>query len=223
MPEIVEITVYRLDELSETAKAKARADYIADVLNNVIHWYQPVFDDFEQVCDILGITLETQEPPGPGSLSLSIWFTGFSTQGNGACFDGRWEDVPNTCSRIRDYAPKDERLHKIADTLASAQKQNANELYATTRHEGRYYHEHSMRIDVERANNVDLEHAERSKETVSEALRDLARWLYRSLEAMYEYESSDSVADEAILADDWKFTANGAFFTHMHGRTRSTR
>ena len=228
MPEIVETTVYRIDELSEKAKARAREEYIEDVLNNVMQWYEPVFDDFEQICDILGITLENQpakakEPARPSTLSLCIWFRGFSNQGDGACFDGRWEHVPHTCNRIRVYAPKDERLHKIADSLASAQKQNSNELYATTKQQGRYYHEHSMRIDVERANDVELEHTEGSEETVSEALRDLARWLYRSLEARYEYETSDSIADEAILANDWKFTANGAFFTHMHGMTRSTR
>ena len=55
MPEIVETTVYRIDELSEKAKARAREEYIEDVLNNVMQWYEPVFDDFEQICDIAAL------------------------------------------------------------------------------------------------------------------------------------------------------------------------
>ena len=225
MPQIIKTTVYTIDELSEKAKAKAREGYIVDVLNNVVQWYEADFHDFENICKILGITLDPEptrpkQPAGTSGASPCIWFTGFSSQGDGACFEGRWKHIPETCRGIRDYAPLDERLHEIAETLAAAQKQNGDELYATMTHHGMYYHERCMRIDIQRDSNDDSEPTDGSEETVSEALRDLARWLYRKLETTYEHETSDSVADEAILANDWMFTANGTFFTNLHSVTR---
>jgi hypothetical protein len=52
-----------------------------------------------------------------------------------------------------------------------------------------------------------------AEEAVTEALRDLARWLYRQLEREYEYLTSDAVVDEAILANEYTFTANGRRFS----------
>ena len=41
---------------------------------------------------------------------------------------------------------------------------------------------------------------------VSEALRDLAFWLYRQLENEYDQMTSDAAVDEAILINAYIFT-----------------
>ena len=51
-----------------------------------------------------------------------------------------------------------------------------------------------------------------AEEIVIEALRDLARWLYRQLEREYDYLTSDDVVDEAITANAYTFTAAGLRF-----------
>jgi len=51
-----------------------------------------------------------------------------------------------------------------------------------------------------------------AEEVVIEALRDLARWLYRQLEREYDYLSSDDVVDEAIIANGYTFTEAGQRF-----------
>ena len=51
-----------------------------------------------------------------------------------------------------------------------------------------------------------------AEDTVAELLRDLARWLYRQLEREYEYQTSDAVTDEAILANEYTFTGDGRRF-----------
>jgi len=51
-----------------------------------------------------------------------------------------------------------------------------------------------------------------AEETVIEALRDLARWLYRQLEREYDYLSSDEAVDETIIANDYTFTEPGRRF-----------
>jgi hypothetical protein len=51
-----------------------------------------------------------------------------------------------------------------------------------------------------------------AEEVVSEALRDLARWLYHRLEREYNYLQSDEMVDEAIIANAHTFTAAGERF-----------
>ncbi|GAN91698.1 chromosome partitioning nuclease protein ParB [Gluconobacter frateurii M-2] len=43
-------------------------------------------------------------------------------------------------------------------------------------------------------------------------LRDLARWLYRSLEKEWDYQSSDDAVEDAIRANEYTFTAGGDRF-----------
>lgn len=51
-----------------------------------------------------------------------------------------------------------------------------------------------------------------AEDTVIEALRDLARWLYRQLESEYNALTSDEMVDETIEANAYTFTASGRQF-----------
>ena len=59
MPEIIETIIYRLDELSGEAKEKARTWYREGAFDH--DWFEFVYDDFERICAILGVTLETRK------------------------------------------------------------------------------------------------------------------------------------------------------------------
>ena len=80
---------------------------------------------------------------------------------------------------------KDAELHRIADELQAAQKRNFYQLHSTIRQQGRYCHEHSMAIEVERHSPTWQPPTDGAEDTVIEAVRDLARWLYRQLEREY--------------------------------------
>jgi hypothetical protein len=45
-----------------------------------------------------------------------------------------------------------------------------------------------------------------------ESLRDLARWLYRQLEAEYDHLTSDEVVDDGIVINEYTFTDAGRRF-----------
>lgn len=92
------------------------------------------------------------------------------------------------------------------------QKRNFFQLHATIRQRGRYCHEHSMAIEVERDSPTWQPATDGAEDTVIEALRDLARWLYRQLEREYEYLTSDAAVDEAIAVNEWTFTEAGRRF-----------
>jgi hypothetical protein len=210
MPEIVETTVYRLDELDESAKQRARAWYREGALDH--DWHEFVFEDFEKVCEILGLHLKTSPVPlmGGGSRQKPrIYFRGFSSQGDGACFEAYYSYEKATGAKIREHAPIDAELHRIADELKAIQRRNFYQLRAEATHHDRYCHEYSMTIAVERDSPNYQDMTPDTDDIVIEALRDLARWLYRQLEREYEYQTSDAVIDEAITANEYTFTEAG--------------
>ena len=53
---------------------------------------------------------------------------------------------------------------------------------------------------------------EDAEEIVTEALRDLARWLYRQLEVEYDHLTSDEAIEEGIIVNEYTFTEAGRRF-----------
>ena len=210
MPDVIETTVYRLDELSEAAKDNARAWYREGGFD--YDWYDAVYEDFRRIADILGIRIKSRTVRLMGGgvrQEPCIWFTGFWSQGDGAAFEGHYSYRKGTAAEIRTYAPKDVELHRIADALHQAQRRNFYQLQADVRHHGNYYHAFTMDIDVTRESPVGQDMTEDAESIVTDLLRDLARWLYRQLEQEYDYLSSDAAIDEAVLANGDSFTENG--------------
>ena len=213
MPRTVETTVYELEELPDTAKEGARAWYRETCLDH--EWYDAVFEDFETICRILGVTLRTSPVRlfGGGTREKPhLFFRGFWSQGDGACFEGQLSHAKGARETIHAHAPKDEELHRIADELQAAQKRNFYQLTGSIRTRGNYCHEHSMAIEVERDSPTWQPMTDGAEDTVIEALRDLARWLYRQLQREYEYLTTDAVVDETIAINGWTFTAQGRRF-----------
>jgi hypothetical protein len=103
-------------------------------------------------------------------------------------------------------------LHGIADRLQAIQRRNFYQLAAEVSHRGRYYHEYSMSVDVTRDSPTWQPPTEDAEEIVTEALRDLARWLYRQLEAEYDHLTSDEAVEDGIIANQYTFTAGGRRF-----------
>ena len=213
MSEIIETTVYRLDELSDAAKDKARAWYREGGFD--YDWYDAVYEDFQRIAEILGIRFKTRTVHLMGGGSRQeprIWFRGFWSQGDGASFECHYSYQKSAAVEIRAYAPQDETLRSIADALQTIQRRNFYQLRAEASHRGHYYHEYCMAISVERDSPTWQDMTEDAEEIVIEALRDLARWLYRQLEREYDWLSSDEALDETIAANDYTFTSSGRRF-----------
>ena len=213
MPRIIETTVYTIDELSGAAKENARIWYRDQGLHD--EWYDFVYEDFETICRIIGITLATTPVRlyGGGTRDKpQVWFRGFASQGDGASFAGRYCHARGAAKSIRAHAPKDEELHRIADELQAVQRKNFFQIHASIRQQGRYCHEYSMAIEVERDSPTWQPMTDGAERAVIEALRDLARWLYRQLRSEYEHQTSDEAVDEIVSVNEWTFTADGSRF-----------
>ncbi|HAU7964580.1 antitoxin of toxin-antitoxin stability system [Escherichia coli] len=210
MNRIITTTVYTLNELSSTAQEKARDGYRQHHADS--NWYENVYEDFREVCGIFGIDLRQRVfrlSNGRFMEEPCIWFSGFCSQGDGACFEGRWHWQSATARRVGVYAPQDRELHRIADALQAVQKRNFWQLQAEIHHRGRYCHPYCMDITVTRNSPTGQAMTTDAEAAVSEALRDLAFWLYRQLENEYDWLTSDAAVDEALLINEYTFTEAG--------------
>lgn len=207
MPKTIETTVYQFDELTDEAKEKARDWYRSGALDYV--WWDSVYENAANAADKLGITLRTKLVKlmnGGTRQEPCIWFSGFCSQGDGACFEGDYCYRKNSVKELMAEWPKDEKLHAIAKGLQDVQRRNFYKITAVVTHRDRYCHEHSVDIDV---TVDDRDYDKDTDDTVAECLRDFMRWIYESLEAEHDWRLSDECVDEDITANEYEFTEDG--------------
>jgi hypothetical protein len=73
----IQTTVYRFSELSEEAKEKS-IETNRDINCGDSFWSECVIEDAKEQAKTIGIDID------------HIYYSGFSSQGDGACFDGRY-------------------------------------------------------------------------------------------------------------------------------------
>lgn len=205
--QITETKIYTFAELSEPAKAKAIEWYS----QTEGEWWEPEFDDFLSIAAILGFHLKQERVRlmnGSYRDKPAIYYSGFWSQGDGACFNASYCYAKGCKAAIRAYAPKDIALHKIADRLAAIQRPFFYRLTGQSKHNGRYCHEYSMAIDVEDSNNPYRAIGDAESDII-ECFRDLARWLYQQLQSEYEYRTSEESAIGGIETNAYEFDVNG--------------
>ena len=208
---VVETKVYTYDELDDAAKAKAREWYAGLVFSDNNDW-DHVFDDAVRMAETLGIDIDTKSVKlmgGGTRLEHVIYFSGFWSQGDGACFEGSYRYKKGAAKAIREEAPEDKELHRIADALQAVQRRHFYKLRATTSHRGHYCHSGCMSVDVEHDDDCyrDIGDAE---DDIAQLMRDFADWIYDQLQKEYDYQMSDEQVAESIIANEYEFTEDGA-------------
>lgn len=208
----IETTVYTFDELSDSAKEKARKWFRTDLEFYTDH----VIEDAADIAAMFGLDVRQkckQRADKTYHWVPSIYWSGFWNQGDGASFDGGYVYKAGALKAVKAHAPEDGALHQIVKRLQKVQQRYFYGLSARVKQGGRYYHEMSMDIDVSfngpRGMLNDNYGSADDKEEVIDCLRDFARWIYRQLEAEYEYQNSDEAVDESIIANGYEFDEDG--------------
>ena len=188
-------TVFSFEELSETAKRKAIQEN-AD--SNDGFFAELVIEDAKEVAALMGWNIE------------KVYYNGFWSQGDGACFEGRMRYAKGCANAVKKYAPRDGELHRIAQAWQELQKRNFYSLRASIKHRGHYYHEYCTTFDCQdiRENHGYLKNEETEKEII-EIARDFMRWIYKQLQDAYEYETSEENFSELCEANDYTFLECG--------------
>jgi hypothetical protein len=193
--QVIETTVFSFDELNDRAKEKAR-----DWFKSTDFFYADyVIDDVKEVAAHLGIDIDR------------IFYSGFSSQGDGACFEGFYKYKSGWRNELKGYAPKDAELMRIGEALQKAQARHFYNLVASCKHRGHYYHSGCMDVGVEHSDDRcrDLQSIE---DDVVQALRDFADWVYKMLMEAYDWTSADEQVDDSIEANGYTFTEDGKRF-----------
>lgn len=177
-------------------------------INAYDNWYDSIYESFRDDMLLHGIKVD------------EIHFSGFWSQGDGACFEGSvydWEVF----------------LQSIGYNNPALIQLSADSWFTKVSHKGHYYHENCTSFDHDwhlpkPDGNLDDElfidyysrylpddvrgmvwlsmlktvDYDKLMEAVEDAFRDHMRTLYRTLEAEYEYLTSDEAVWEAIVANE---------------------
>lgn len=198
------VNLFTFDELSDSAKEKARQWWRECSVGDSF-WSECIEDEAKEQGENMGLDIN------------NIYFSGFYSQGSGACFKGTWHacDVKagETAKEWGDSPPTTEikRIASEFEELARAWPESS----FSVEHRGHYSHEFCTYFDVslgEDADNneeVSPEQWREASDSLIKTARDYMRWIYKQLEKEYEYQNSDECVDENILANDFTFLENG--------------
>jgi hypothetical protein len=185
---------YTISELGPEAKEKA----LQSIMNDSI------FRDREIDLDWV-IENETEDLEALGLENVEISFTGFWSQGDGASFTARVNDIPNFIKTIG-----------ITDDILPKALAAFEEVYEMriVRTDSRYSHENTVRFEIEEIDDtelilmspfgigditVDLDETLEEIELVkkaSEWVKSKCKEIYRKLEKAYNEEFSEEAAEE---------------------------
>jgi hypothetical protein len=216
MPRQVSTTVYTFAELTAQAQAKVR-DRLRET--EAQHWSgDDTIEDCRPTLETIGIAfnqLPTRTAGGKPTTRTEpdIAWSGFSSQGDGASFAGFYKYNPAALDAIRADRPTDDTLIGIVEDIEQLQRSNQGQITARlTRNNRQYCHPFTIDVDVidER---IEQDPPDATIDRLRRNLRGLMDWLYRQLEADYDYAQSDEAINELIEANDWPFTADGKHFT----------
>ena len=167
------IETYGIEELEGRAKENA-LDWLREGLD--YDWWDFAFEYAKKCASILGIEID------------DIYFSGFYSQGDGACFNGRFSYAKGWKKALKMYAPIDRELVRMAQELQAIQAP--------------YFYNLSGAIDCNERYNMPVE-------DLSQVFTDFAHWIYRSLEKEYEWLTSEEQLIETAKANGYAFDSDG--------------
>lgn len=221
MPRTIEVELYQFNELEDDAKEKAR-EWYRSLQGTDTFWSETVIDDADTALALCGFFIHRAR----GSrVTPAIYFSGFWSQGDGACFEGSWHPESIDVEKIRtEYPAQYERdgvthqcesnteLLRIAEESARLSTLDPAGLVSwTCKPDLSSSHENSVRFDYndERNEDDDGNMPEDIEDAHKQNARDAMRWVYRNLEREWEWFNSDEQVDESIRANGYEFTKEG--------------
>ena len=206
-------TLYAFDELTDEAKETAR-NWYRDASAGDDFWSECTLDGIADAGRALGIDFDYKHA------RRAIWFSGFSSQGDGASYEGTWHASDIEPGKVAAEWTGDDKsgaeLRRIAAGLEDIARQYPDSRASVS--SGRY---HNLSIDCDMGDSDTLPDGGDDPDALAdwrdtfpaddlaELLRDFAHWAYRALESEYEYQNSDEQIDESIRCNEYEFTEEG--------------
>lgn len=176
-------TGYLITELSPAQQQKAFEKYHADL--DLDFEYETTFEDVKSLGKCLGITI------------IDIYFSGFNSQGDGACFDGSFTYNPQWQQQLTEYAPNEKSLIEMGERLEAEYKLLPTDFTGSVKHYGYYQHKYCTDFDNE------------SSDKLIAFIRDYMDYIYNQLEKEYNYQTSFESFVALAESNEFHFTDNG--------------
>jgi hypothetical protein len=211
----INLKLFLFEELSSEIQQKVIEQH--RYVNTAHNWYEYAFDDFIQIGKTIGISLE----------SNSIFFSGFSSQGDGSTFSAHIDPMKfiyaMKAQAWKAYAPDIElncAPYPCAADLLSLMEREILIPHQYTRNPSRGFGiQYVSSYDFISCHDREYTNIERELEKldswVESILNALNQYLYKSLESEYDYLLSDSAVQEILISDEHYFIASGEIADHL--------
>lgn len=205
------LTCYTFANFSEKIKNKIRdRERYRDVEHD--DWWEYICDDAVKCARLMGITIAQRSVRRPAPM---IYFSGFSSQGDGASFEGLWAYAENSVADVIAHAPNDVELLRIAQGLAVIQTAAllgcGNRMHASITTRGGYCHSGTIDVDCRYTTDnpiCDDPVDDDIEKEVTQLMRDFADWIYGQLRAEHDYLTSDEHIDEYLAENTYDEDGN---------------
>lgn len=182
-------TVFELDEVKEEAIEKNR--YINVDFDD---WYDFIFHDWKEKLEKIGFC------------NAEIYFSGFSSQGDGACFDNDscYFDLDLLLKNVDLTDEEREKIHNL--------KGDFDLTIEGSQIGGHYCHENTRYINIDCfyiENEDDKILLSKFEDLLEELRESLCIQIYEDLEKEYNYLTSDDAVYETLQANGYYFEENG--------------
>lgn len=174
---------------------KALSDFRESEQNSDF-WSECVIEDFRTILDVLGFS----DP--------KIYFSGFWSQGDGACFVGKFKRETLEYDKVLSDYPNDKDIRIFAEYLKSLDEN----VICDISHHDRYCHEYSVDFNLY-SNDYDLDIDDLvDYETFKEHCRDFMRYIYKTLETEYDSLGDVHMFLDYALNNETLFLENGTIY-----------
>lgn len=187
------IDIYTFEELDEKGKEKAREWYRS---GNDFFGADFIIEDAKNIASMFGLDID------------NIYWSGFWSQGDGACFTGRYEYKKGALKTIKAECPNDMELHRIVEQLQYEQARYFFAVTAHIEHRGHYYHSGCLSIDIEHCYNKYQDVGKFD----TDLFRNFADWIYKRLEKEWEYQNSVEAVEESMICNGYEFNRDGSIY-----------
>jgi hypothetical protein len=147
-PEDFEDEILPFDLLPPDAQSRAIDNARYEDLSH--EWWDSTYEDFCAVARVLGFSINEDvrtNQKGYRYTEKSVCFSGFSSQGDGACFAARWAIPEDPEKKMHEYAGLDTRLHGFATEVARISKMRPRaEISAKITIDRRFSHSGAMEL-----------------------------------------------------------------------------
>lgn len=186
------IEIFKLSELTEEAQKKALEKW-----NEHSEFdSQFIIDDYREILECIGFS------------DVKIYYSGFYSQGDGACFTGLYQYKKDWAKELKSHCDYKDII-KIGGRLQALQARYFYRLHCDIEHRGRYYYDNSVSLSVSLSNNADISDYDGVHDEMLDIIQDISRAIYKALEGEYDYQNSMEFFIDACEVNEYEFLANG--------------